>query len=43
MDVQEAVNKAFSELQSNIELQPHQGNFCDTTQDLVFFGGGAGN
>ncbi len=25
-----------------IELMPHQADFCEAEEDLVFFGGGAG-
>lgn len=38
-DLATAISEAFDNFQSNIELQPHQNNFCAATQDLVFFGG----
>lgn len=38
----EYINQKFIALQQSIELQPHQEKFCGATQDLVFFGGGAG-
>lgn len=38
----ELISKAFEEFANNIELQPHQEDFCAATQKIVFFGGGMG-
>lgn len=33
------IDKAFQRLNDSIDLLPHQQRFCETEQDLVFFGG----
>lgn len=35
------ISNVFEKFFDAIELQPHQEDFCEATQDLVFFGGGA--
>ena len=42
MGLEQTIHNIFNEFQKGIDLQPHQETFCAASQDLVFFGGGAG-
>jgi len=41
-EIQDKINNAFAELNDSIDLMEGQANYCQSQQDLVFYGGGAG-